>query len=121
MSQETFRRVARDGEGRSYLWVVSHDPEGYHVCVWHLTAGDLEAITAWDRMMSLRRSIDLPELPAPDNLSNPEPDKLTVENLEDARSFLVGTQGPALAWHAQEFFHQIDPMHFDCGTGTYRV
>jgi hypothetical protein len=117
VTQETYRRVARDSRGASYLWIVMHDAEGYHACKWRLSVEDAVVVEAWDRMMSLRRSSGLPELPAPDNLSQPEPEKLTVQNLEDARELFTGEADPALAWHAEEFLHHIDPSRFEGGVG----
>lgn len=120
VTEETYRRVARDTRGAPYLWIVTHDVEGYHVCAWVLNAEDAIIVEGWDRMMSLRRSNGLPEMAAPDNLSQPEPEKLTVQDLEQARAFLAGEHDPALAWHAQEFLHHIDPTRFKSGIGISR-
>jgi hypothetical protein len=71
--------------------------------------------------MSRRRSNGLPELPAPESLSQREPEKLTVADIESARSFLVGDDESALAWHAQEFFHHIDPTRHENSAGISRT
>jgi len=51
--------------------------------VWRLSPFDVRAVETWERMMALRRSNGLPELPMPD-LSDTIPEELSVLEPEHA-------------------------------------
>ena len=122
MRQDVHRRVARDSEGRPWLWIITQDDADYHVCVWKLEADDVALVEEWERQATLRHAHGLSELPVPeDRLSNPVPRKLTVQSLEAARALLSRDNDLALAWHADEFFHAIDGVRYSPGRGKLRA
>ena len=121
MRHNVHRRVARDSEGRPWLWIITQDHAGYHVCVWQLDANDVPIIAEWERQATLRHAHGLSELPVPeDRLSNPVPQTLTVQDLDAARALLSRENEPALAWHVDEFFHAIDAVRYAAGRGRLR-
>ena len=116
------RRIARDSKGTAWLWIVTRDDAGYHVCVWPLDAEDVALVEEWERQTTLRRAHGLDELPVPDDrLTHPLPSKLTVRNLDDARALLSRDGEPALAWHVEEFFNAIDATAHESGRGMQRA
>ena len=118
MKHDIHRRVARDSEGRRWLWIITQDSTGYHVCVWKLRAKDVAFVEDWERQATLRHAHGLPELPVPeDRLSNPVPQTLTVQDLDGARALLSRDNEPGLAWHVDEFFHAIDATRYSPGRG----
>jgi len=65
-AENVIRRIVRDTGGAAYLWVVAWDRAFYYFRKWRLTPFDVRALETWERMMALRRSNGLPELPPPD-------------------------------------------------------
>jgi hypothetical protein len=120
MDQRVHRRIARETDGRPWLWIITRDDADYHVCVWQLEREDLPLVTDWERQARLRQSHGLSKLAAPDDrLSNPVPRTLTVRNLDDART-LLSRDEPALTWHVDEFFHSIDAERYPPGREVRR-
>ena len=107
MTTGAVRRIARDMDGSAYLWVATWDDAGYHFRVWRLSPFDVRAIETWERMMAMRRSNGLPELPMPD-LSDTKPEQLSVLEPEHALEFLAGRHEPALERHAAELIREIE-------------
>ncbi|MET0230822.1 MAG: hypothetical protein ABW186_07835 [Rhodanobacteraceae bacterium] len=122
MIHDVHRRIARDRERKPWLWVITQDSADYHVCVWKLDAEDVALVEAWERQSTLRRAHGLSELAVPeDRLIDPVPRRMTVNDLNDARTFLTTRDDPALTWHVDEFFHAIDAARYSSGLGMRRA
>lgn len=105
MAESSVRRLARDANGRAFLWVATSHDVHFHFRVWRLNANEESAFEAWER--ARQSGADAIEEPGLSELTDASPEHIHVLVPEHARRFLARDDDAALDAQVTEFFRAL--------------